>query len=178
MVVNWHINYLKNRKQKTVVNGRNSNSKVVSYGVPQGSTLGPLLFLIYTNDLFYIHVFDSETVHIYMYADDIVLVSSDLTPKEAVLKNQKALDKLSLWCKQNKLTINQKKQTKHIFFGTANMVRCCNHKITYDGLSLANVPTYNYLGVMMDKHLSYEKHLRNLIKKISHKTLKKTRLEN
>ena len=83
----------------------------VSYGVPQGSILGPSLFIIYVNDLLYT-LQDYPAANIEMYADDTVLYTSDLCPENACRVNEEILNSLYNWCLKNKLTINFKKTNR------------------------------------------------------------------
>ena len=116
-------NYLKDRKQRTNVNGIDSDLSTVTCGVPQGSVVGPLLFLIYINDLCNTIEFCST----YLYADDTVLVANALTIADAHVRLQHDLDNVANWCKGNKLSINIKKN-KSMIVGTRSMVKktCSN----------------------------------------------------
>src|SRR3989441_10970321 len=98
----WIKNYLHDRSQYTYVNGVKSNVNNISYGVPQGSVLGPLLFLIYVND---IQRATTETVP-KMFADDTnaFIVADNLIDLQ--YKTNACLSDLNLWCLANKLTIN------------------------------------------------------------------------
>ena len=103
--------YLTNRKQFVISSGVSSRQLNIRYGVSQGSVLGPLLFLLYINDLP-----DSiENSKVTLYADDTVLFakSSSVTAEE---KLQKDLSDADDWCNRNKLTINTKK-SEVILFG-------------------------------------------------------------
>ena len=92
-----------------------SDPKPIAIGVPQGSILGPLAFLLYIND-----ITDSfNHCQTLLYADDTVLLSSNTDPTQASDHLQSDLTSMKMWCTQNKLTINIKK-TKIMIFGLKN----------------------------------------------------------
>ena len=95
---------MSNRTQKTTVNGHTSSSAHVTYGTAQGSILGPLIFILYVNDVFKSLETDVST---YMYADDTLLICKSNNAVDATEKAQKALDGILYWCEENKLTINR-----------------------------------------------------------------------
>ena len=98
----WCSNYLKNRSQRTLANGMLSAPELVTCGVPQGSVLGPLFFILYVND-----VQDAvKGAKLQLYADDTVIHVADANPMSAEQKLQLSLDQFSKWCKGNKLTLN------------------------------------------------------------------------
>ena len=155
--------YLLNRKQRTNLQGSKSTYKPLAYGVPQGSILGPLLFILYTNDLFAQLPSDDS---LYMYADDTLILSTGKTEDEAVRISQEKLDIVTSWCRKNKLTINKSK-TKHM---------CITHKkhplekhISIDSVDLANVTTFEYLGVVLDNKLKLQQQVDKIYKKVSSK---------
>ena len=111
-LLKWLKNYLSNRKQCTIANNIVSSYRNISYGVPQGSVLGPLLFLIYVNDLTNI----LTNCKISLYADDTVIYISHGSLRNAIALIQSDLNILNTWCNMNKLTINCKK-TKYCLFG-------------------------------------------------------------
>ena len=110
-VLKWFQSYLSDRKQFVTIDGVDSDTKLIKYGVPQGSILGPLLFIIYINDLPNI----SEIAKFIMYADDanIIITATNITEINQKLKE--LCSKLLEWVDDNGLKLNLKK-TKYIIF--------------------------------------------------------------
>ena len=104
----WFTSYLDNRKQFCRINGSSSDVKGINCGVPQGSCLGPLLFLIYINDL----PFSLQKSHVSMYADDTTISISSKSIGD--LQNDLNLDLLKLqdWLHANKLSLNVVKRNR------------------------------------------------------------------
>ena len=98
------INYLSDRKQCVVVDGIKSSFLDIEAGVPQGSRLGPLLFIIYINDI--VEELDSE---ILIFADDCSLLASGIDPNETAQLLNRDLEKISYWAKLWKVTFNAQK---------------------------------------------------------------------
>ena len=107
----WLRDYLLGSSQTTFVNGMSSEVLGVDYGVPQGSILGPLLFLAYIHDVQY----NAKNIKILLYADDTVLYASSENPETALVNLQKGVDDFVNWCIKNKLSLNVEK-TKTMFF--------------------------------------------------------------
>ena len=152
-----------NRKQRTKLESQTSTYKSLTYGVPQGSILGPLLFIIYTNDLFFEMSSNEST---FMYADDTLIMSTGNTEIEAILNSQQQLNILTAWCRCNKLTINISK-TKHMCI--TNKKTSPNLSISIDSVNLANVSTFEYLGIVIDNKLKMNYQIDNIFKKVSSK---------
>ena len=155
--------YLSKRKQFVSINGYDSEIKDVTCGVPQGSSLGPLLFLLYINDL-RLCLSETSCGH---FADDTFIVFNSKKPKtiETVINHE--LKKVTKWLRLNKLSLNAAK-TEVIFF------RSSRHSLDYDKLSikmngykLTPVDYIKYLGMYIDKHLDWNQHLQELTKKLS-----------
>ena len=161
----WCRNYLTGRRQKTVANGLSSGYLPVTCGVPQGSVLGPLFFLIYVNDL------DSILVNcnVKLYADDTVLYQSGENCNIAEQKLQASLDVFSRWCSSNALSVNTKK-TKLMAFGSRSKIKKCSKaKVILNGEKLKLVPSFKYLGVTLDPTLSYNHQIAGVIRTVQHK---------
>ena len=160
----WFKSYLSDRTQAVNINSTLSDFKNIEIGVPQGSILGPLLFIIFVNSL-------PDSIHndckCVMYADDTTLLlnSSDPTTLQNDLNSN--LDKIADWFKANKLTLNIKK-TKLMLFGTKKSL--CKFKdvsLKYDGITIERVEKFKYLGVSFDPQLSWNEHVNYLSSIIS-----------
>ena len=118
----WFKSYLSNRKQSTFVNGTQSIYLDILCGVPQGYVLGPLLFLVYINDIEQCEL--SSKVE--MYADDTSLTTSSQDPMTLEFKLNSDLKKIQNWLHSNKLTLNVKK-TKCALIGSRYKLNNLNH---------------------------------------------------
>ena len=161
----WCENYLSGRNQRTVANGFTSGIRPVTCGVPQGSVLGPLFFLIYVNDL----QSALDDCKIKLYADDTVLYQAGFDSNHAEFKLQASMNLFSQWCSANALTVNAKK-TKIMAFGSRSKVKKCqNVKIKLRGISIRQVPSFKYLGLTLDPTLNFGQHMSTIIKNVQHK---------
>ena len=162
--------YLLNRSQSTFINGHTSEESYITYGVPQGSVLGPKLFLIFINDL----VQNISHCKYFLYADDIVMyrkLDSANVETEIDLFN-KDVQSLETWCIKNELTINIKK-TKLQYFPQNRNIDCTvfENDVTcqiYDQ-EISYVNTFKYLGIDIDRNLNMKSFYDSLYKLTNHK---------
>ena len=117
IVLHWFTNYLCNRKQYVSINNVNSNILPVAYKVSQGSILGPLLFILFINDITSI----SKLAELIIFADDINLYFKHANISELFVNVNNELQKISKWFKLNKLSLNIKK-TNFIMFSNKNKI--------------------------------------------------------
>lgn len=150
-------NYLKNRHQLTIINGIRSKNSLIKFGVPQGSVLGPLLFLIYINDIVNINL----NGKISLYADDIAIFYSnnDSNIKTNILND---LLKIENWCENNKFYLNENK----CYYLTTEQ-KNDNLSLKINNKEIKKVNHYKYLGLIIDKNLNFKEHINYLILKIS-----------
>jgi hypothetical protein len=154
--------YLTNRKQYVQIQDTKSSQLDINIGVPQGSILGPFLFLVFVNDL----PNCSNNTKFITYADDTTLISTvnhESTEDLNSLKNE--LDKVYKWLCTNKLSLNISK-TKSIVFRTPHR-KLTPPVITINNQQIENTDTFNFLGVTLDKHLTWKPHIDRITKKIS-----------
>ena len=162
MSLEWFRSYLTDRKIITSMNNVSSNELPLKYGVPQGSLLGPLLFLIFINDL--PKCFDKCSVH--LYADDTVIyyADKDITTIETILN--KELRSLDSWMRQNRLKVNCSK-TVSMLIGTKHMLtKNSSLNLKFCGETLTQVKSFKYLGVHVDDQLKWNLHVEHLCKKV------------
>ena len=161
-ILKWFESYLTDRKQYVFYNGVSSDMKAISCGVPQGSVLGPLLFLIYINDLPNI----SDKLQFFLFADDtnIYYESKDLKALEKTVNEE--LKKLSLWLNLNRLALNVGK-TNFVIFRSCQKV--INHNVTLlmNKKALQQKDHVKYLGVLLDQHLSWKYQIKSVALKVS-----------
>ena len=135
-----------------MVNGDFSNWETIKYGVAQGSILGPLLFIMFTNDM----VNSIRNTNILLHADDTV-----------IYRSQGDLNRLHKWCFINGLTINGRK-TKVVNFGN-NPKRVVKKTLHVNRIVLLHEKQYKYLGVILDSKLNFEAHFKEIVKTFSFK---------
>ena len=154
--------YLSNRKQYVSYENTNSAVSNISTGVPQGSILGPLLFLIYINDM----VNASDAFQLIMYADDSNL-SSTLKSfgREKNSHINSELDKISEWLKVNELSLNIKKTKFMVFYMPQK--RIIIPKLRIEGTQIECVDNFNYLGIILNEHLKWKSHIDKIAIKVS-----------
>lgn len=155
-------NYLHGRTQRTVLNNYHSHQLQCSCGVPQGSILGPLLFIVYINDL-------SNTLSsafTTMYADDtnIFLSGNNITHMTDILNIE--MQALSSWLQCNRLSLNVDK-THVMVFSLNPTTRNLKPSIEINGSSISTINTTTFLGVKIDNSLSWKHHTTHVCNKIS-----------
>ena len=155
--------YLSNRKQCCSVNGRVSDYEDITCGVPQGSILDPLLFIIYMNDL---PKFVKDS-NISMYADDTGLSSKISNALEINSELLPDLMKICDWLKANKLSLNIVK-TEYMIIGTSQklMQLCTVPKIKVNNTLLKRVPYTKSLGLSIDETMLWVNHIEYISVKI------------
>ena len=134
-------------------------------GVPQGSILGPLLFLLYINDL----QFASDLLDPIMFADDTNLFYSNKDINTAFLKVNDELQKINEWFISNKLSLNVKKN-KYSFFHKPSKkddIPLVLPKLNINNSEIARTESIKFLGVLLDENLSWKTHIKYIENKIS-----------
>ena len=156
----WFSSYLKNRSQYVSILGFDSTTKPLKHGVPQGSVLGPLLFLIYINDL------HSSIKHckVFHFADDTNLLKIDDSIKKMEKLINVDLKILYNWLLANKISLNCDK-TELIFFRKPGY-KVPDMKIKMNGHRIIPSKNIKYLGIYIDQHLNFNFHCEMLSKKL------------
>jgi len=170
----WFLSYLRNRSQVVRCSAEESRKNHVNIGVPQGSILGPLLFLIFVNDI-------SQHVHLgtaNLYADDTLIYCDGLSKEEASCKLQECIDSISNWYKRNNIVINAGKSSTMLVTSRHNsrLVNANDLDIVINDQHLENVSTMNYLGVEIDRCLTWNNQVKKVTKILCIKTSRLARL--
>ena len=158
----WFASYLSNRKQFVSINGYKSNLTDVKCGVPQGSILGPLLFLIYINDL---HV-GIEYSEVHQFANDANLLNFNGCVKSITKQVNYDLKDFSHWLKANKISLNVGK-TELVVFTSSKKQLHCDLKIKLNGKKLYETDSVKYLGIEIDKRLIWKQQINHIAFKLN-----------
>ena len=155
--------FLSNRKQLVSINSFESSELPLNCGVPQGSTLGPLLFLIYIND-FRFCLKNSHSSH---FADDTCIISSAKQLKSIESELNYDLKSATTWLEANRLSLNVDKSKLIIFHSKQKIIDYDNFTIKLAGTKLKPTGHVKYLGIFIDNNLSWDYHVHQLSKKLS-----------
>ena len=160
----WFSSYLANRQQYVTIDGIKSETKPIIHGVPQGSVLGPLLFLIYINDLNACILFST----IRHFADDTNLLHivdrSKTRNRNPLRKLNIDLKSLNQWLLANKISLNATK-TELIYFRN-NRTPIPDGNLKLNGVKLQHTSHIKYVGITFDEHLTFKRHITLLNSKL------------
>ncbi len=156
----WVTSYLSERSQIVSFKGTLSSCMNVKCGVPQGSILGPLFFIIYINDCVNV----SNVLNFVKFADDTNVFCSGTNAHDLSNTLNLELEKLSDWFRANKLSLNIEK-TKFIYFSKRRKKN--DFEIKIDGKKIQQVQNIKFLGIQIDEKLTWLEHLKALRKKLS-----------
>ena len=159
--LNWFKSYLSNRSQFVSYNEEKSCTKNILCGVPQGSILGPLLFLIYINDLSNV----CEFMMPLLFADDTNLFNSGQDSEKVQSEILSDLSRISEWLKINKLSLNIKKT--HFMIFTNRNSQTPDIDLSIDGHQIEQVLKTKFLGVIIDNQLTWKCHINYISGKIA-----------
>ena len=147
--------YLTNRRQFTIVNGVQSDIDIMKYGVPQGSVLGPLFFLLYINDIY--RSLGCNAVR--LFADGASLLSSRRNLNDLIIQAKELFHKLYHWCVANKLSINSDKTSFVLFHMNNKPVPNDIDRIETSHMTMRRAKIVNYLGLVIDENLYWNAHV-------------------
>ena len=152
----WFSSYLSGRYQRVVLNGIESRWKEITAGVPQGSIMGPLLYIIFTRDV----VNGMETC-LKLYADDSLLMASGRTEEDCARKMQPDIERISRWAKNHKIKLNATKTKTLTITRTERGV----YPLFMDGEFIEEVMQHIHLGVTLQRNGRWSKNIEAMINK-------------
>ena len=151
-LLSWIKNYLCDRKQRVVIEGQSSEWKSINSGVPQGSVLGPLLFLVYINDI----TEGLESIPL-LFADDTALLEIVDSPDESAFTLNNDLEKISNWSQKWLVTMNPSKCEAIVFSAKKN--KPFHPELYLDDSTISEVSSNTHLGLTLQNNLSWKKHI-------------------
>ena len=162
----WFQSYLENRTQAVYCNNVLSDFLVNPFGVPQGSILGPLLFLIFINDIVNC---TTRNNMLNLFADDLLSSVSGNSPAEVKLMLETNVVKLECWYRKNRLALHPTK-TKFMYIGSKEQLSLIFKPCTFNycNNSLPMPDHAKYLGLLLEPDLSWNMHIDKLVKKLNY----------
>ena len=161
IALDWFKSYLANRKQYVIYNNKTSDNLDITCGVPQGSVLGPLLFIVYTNDLPDC-IEGAETI---LFADDTTICQSSDNIELLYHSMNDNLDRLTDWFKANTLSLNINK-TNYMIFPHKRHIDP-SHNLSIANTNMDQVKRTKFLGIHIDQQLKWDVHVDGIKSKIS-----------
>lgn len=164
----WFESYLQNRTQYVQINNNKSSCQNINCGVPQGSILGPLLFLIYIND-----ISNSANVNILSFADDTTIYMSHSNMEELFRQANQNVNKIFNWFCANKLSLNANKTKYIIMRPSSKPCSTENRKVCINGTPLSQVGINHqehackFLGIFIDEFINWKHHVKFINTKIA-----------
>ena len=150
--------YLTNRYQYVAIGNTCSNKQSIKHGVPQGSVLGPLLFLIYINDI----INCTNLGKIRIFADDTSVFIEGQNINEVISKAENLMNDLSKWFKANRLTLSTEKSCFVIFKNQRSKLNQIPSVLSFGENTIKREMSVKYLGVTLDENLSWNEHVQNI----------------
>ena len=156
--LNWFSNYLSGCKQRVVIDGVASEWTLVKVGVPQGSILGPLLFVLFINHLADVVEFSKTN----LYADDTAIYLDDNDPAVLGSRIKHNLNKVGGWIRENGLKMNASKTQLMVLTRKSKSRIASSVELCLESTPLQKRDSVRYLGVEVDNELSWKPHIHNL----------------
>jgi hypothetical protein len=161
LALDWVSSYLSNRRQYVSICGTNSEELLIKCGVPQGSVLGPILFLIYINDVCH----TSEILKFILFADDTTIIYSQNNFDDLIRNVNAEMIQLCDWFSANKLSLNLDK-TNYIIFNQPKIYKK-TFSITMCGTTIERVNVCKFLGIYVDEKLNWKKQIEHTRNKLA-----------
>jgi hypothetical protein len=157
----WFESYLRGRYQTVTVNNTKSSTNIISCGVPQGSVLGPILFVLYVNDfhhssnLFDFHLF-ADDANLFYRHKNINILQSDVNTE---------LNSINVWLCANKLSLNVEKSNFVLFHPSQRKIGI-NFQLSINDKIIKQCYSVKYLGILIDSNLGWKSQIESIAKKI------------
>ena len=149
----WFNDYLKNRQNRVIIEGATSSWCSINAGVLQGSVLGPLLFLIFINDVVQVIV-NSEVC---LFADDTLMYVCCDNRDDGASRLNRDLELLNIWAKKWHIKFSASKSKTMLF--TSKSKEYDGLKITLDGNTVDWIPSHKHLGIILNSNLKWTDHI-------------------